>query len=98
MSVKFNVGRPEADTIDRIVSRAERLGLLRDEPGAHMTLGMDITATHANGCPLDLAGLLDAEDFDFAHDVAGIQRHIDRRTGALLDCFLPRYAARAGQS
>lgn len=53
---------------------------------------MDITATHANGCPLKLAELLAADDFNFSHDVAGIYRHLDRTTGKLLDCFLPRFA------
>lgn len=41
---------------------------------------------------LDLAKLLAAPMFDFAHDVCGIVRHMDRSTypGKLTDCFSPR--------
>ena len=54
---------------------------------------MDIDACHSNGCPLKLHELLEADDFNFAHDAFGIRKHIDRTTGKLQDCFVPRYAA-----
>ena len=54
---------------------------------------MDIDACHSNGCPLKLQELLETNDVNFAHDVFGIRRHIDRTTGKLQNCFLPRYAA-----
>lgn len=54
---------------------------------------MDLTACHLNGCTIDLPRLLAAPDTDFAHDVFGIRRHIDRETGGLGGCFLPRCAA-----
>jgi hypothetical protein len=57
-----------------------------------MSLHMDLTACHANGTALDLQRLLDAPQFDFVHDVAGIQRHINRDTGKLENCFHPRTA------
>ena len=53
---------------------------------------MDITACHANGCRLHLKAFLELRPQDFAHDFAGIQRHINRRTGKLEDCFTPRCA------
>jgi len=55
-------------------------------------LDMDITACHNNGRPLKLAELLAATDADFAHDVFGIARHINRLNGKLRDCFSPRYS------
>jgi hypothetical protein len=61
--------------------------------GELVDITMDLEATHANGCPLRLADLLAADDFNFWHDVAGIARHLDRTTGQLLHCFLPRFAA-----
>ena len=73
---------------DRAVKMAEEVG--RNYPKADAL--MDIEACHSNGCPLKLAELADAPDFDFAHDVFGIYRHIDRRTGKLGNCFLPRFA------
>ena len=51
-----------------------------------------ITATHANGCRLDLQRFLDADDIDFAHDLIGIFRHLDRTTGMLRNFFCPRSA------
>jgi hypothetical protein len=41
---------------------------------------------------LDLERLLAFPDFDFAHDVCGIMRHMDRSRwpGKLTDCFVPR--------
>lgn len=48
---------------------------------------------HTNGCPLDLARMAQHEnEFDIAHDVFGIARHMDRQTGELNNHFLPRFA------
>ena len=56
---------------------------------------MDLDACHSNGCALDLDALLEADQANFTHDVCGIRAHLDRDTGQLVDCFLPRYAAKA---
>lgn len=71
--------------MDRFMKRAEEhnLGLPR------IDTEMDLSAAHAC-CPLDLARLLAADDFNFAHDMFGIMCHMDRRTGKLDNCFLPR--------
>lgn len=53
---------------------------------------MDLTACHCNGTPLDLESLLDAEDYEFMHDMNGIRNYIDRDTGKLEQCFQPRHA------
>ena len=64
-----------------------------DEIGLDMlNTEMDITACHLNGNPLDLEKLRDADRFNFAHDVCGIYRHIDRDTGRLRDFFSPRFS------
>ena len=88
--IDWTVTREESDAITGIVRRAQR-----EHPGlfSPQTLMMDLTACHRNGCPLKLGELASAEGGDFIHDVAGISRHIDRDTGELGDCFLPRYAA-----
>ena len=54
---------------------------------------MDITACHLNGCPLRLEELLNANDASFGHDVFGIRRYLDRKTGKLTGFFDPRYSA-----
>jgi hypothetical protein len=56
---------------------------------------MDVSATHANGNPLRLKKLLEADDFNFTHDILGIRRHLNRETGKLEDGFRPRFSQRA---
>jgi len=89
MEINWNVQSSDRTLIDQIMERAEKLNLVSDR----MTREMDITAVHCNGCPLRLADLLAGSDFDFVHDFCGIARNIDRKTGRLRNCFLPRYAA-----
>lgn len=94
----FSVNDHDRTLIRSIVARAFRDAHLRacldfiDESAddARQALTMDITACHANGCPVNLAKLLDADDVTFGHDITGIQRHIDRRTGKLRRAFGPR--------
>ena len=87
--------------IGEIADRAEALSVkhgssFNKKTGAEFRRGivMDLNAVHCNGCELQLAALLAADDGNFSHDVFGITRHIDRGTGQLKDSFLPRYAAR----
>lgn len=95
MTINFKVTRDEQDVIASIVERTIKLYEdARAVPPRRMDLTMDITAAHANGCPLDLEGLRDARPADFLHDVSGIMRHINRETGALEGFFLPRYHRR----
>ena len=90
MALKWDATKEEHDHAEKIVSRfILRTGRDKSET---MALLMDLIATHANGCPLDLAGLAAADDEHLVHDMGGINQHIDRQTGQLTDCFLPRYA------
>jgi len=97
--VCFKVSHHEHDTIHKIVARAVSQGLVRGtaSPGhwyTRLTMEMDLKACHANGCPLDFERLLNADDFNFTHDVCGIAAHMDRETGKLRDMFLPRFASK----
>lgn len=56
------------------------------------TAFMDITICHSEAREMKLEELLKAPLVDFAHDVFGINRHLDHNTHTLTDCFLPRYA------
>lgn len=78
----------DAELIERIAARALALGI----PGKKVDVVMDLTATHANGCALDLDELATADDVNLLHDVGGIRRHLDRSTGQLGGCFQPRFA------
>jgi hypothetical protein len=92
-TVSFDVQRSEQRVISEIATRA--MGLAARWQGDLFTkqdITMDVTACHANGCPLRLEALRDADDFNFAHDILGIRRHLDRDTGKLGDMFRPRFA------
>ena len=78
----------EAQIAKRAVSKAKELGIQYDQ----MTAVMDIGACHSNGNPLRLKELLVADDFNFGHDVFGIRANINRKTGQLQNCFVPRYS------
>jgi hypothetical protein len=92
--ISFSTNKTEHALIERIADRATAIARQNDIEYPTPEAAMDITATHANGCPLRLKELLAAEPFNFAHDVFGIRRHLNRETGALENCFVPRYAAR----
>lgn len=97
--LNFNVSADDAELIDRIVVRGSRLDNNRTVRGlTRLHCVMDITAVHANGTPLRLADFLAADDFNFAHDWFGIRRNLDRATGALINCFLPRFAEARGST
>lgn len=78
----------EHKTIREIVRRAEALGL--NAGRSRIDLVMDLEVVH-DGYKLDLDALLGADDVNFVHDVLGIVRRLDRQTGELQDCFLPRH-------
>lgn len=83
----------DVTTINKIVRRAGKEGLAQTDL---LSLEMDLTACHISN-PLRLEDLLKADKFNFAHDVCGIQRHINRDTGKLMNCFSPRYSKRGGK-
>lgn len=89
--ISWDVGREEVHIISEIAARAVALAKRHGVAYPKMTAVMDLMACHANGCPLRLRDLLAADDGNFAHDVFGIRDHINRDTGALGDCFLPRF-------
>lgn len=103
-AISFSVSGSDRDLIDSIVDRALHIidrdrRLTNPSPKAvRINLLMDVTACHANGNPLRLADLAEADDFDIMHDVGGISRHIDRNTGKLANCFLPRFSARMAKA
>lgn len=90
--LSFKVTKKDARLISAIADRAGEELFKGWTTQTVFDTEMDITAAHANGCPLKLDELLAARPLDFAHDVGGIRRHIDRNTGQLRDCFLPRFA------
>ena len=81
LKIKDPVNYP---TVLKSATRAEKLlGLAK----IHFVL--DIQAVKAD---MDWEMLLAANDFNFMHDMAGINKHLDHDTGELTN-FIPRYHA-----
>jgi len=81
------ISENDQKTCIEIINRAKTLFPIKDRQGAEM----DIMAAHIT-CPLKLEKLLAANNFNFIHDVGGIMRKINRKTGKLENCFIPRFA------
>lgn len=72
---------------DRAAKLVEGLGLA----ACKVDIMMDLEAAHRD-TPLDFDKLLAFDDGNFGHDISGIRHHLNRRTGELEDCFVPRCA------
>jgi len=92
IEVNLEVSAKEGRLINKIVSRVWIVSVAKKWSLDRLSLIMDLSACHLNGCPLDLKGLRDAVEVDLMHDCLGIRRHLDRNTGKLGGCFLPRHA------
>lgn len=90
MKVSFKATKKEYVAALAIVVRAVTEGLTESRDA--MDRMMDIIATNANGCPIDMERMVDFDAFNFRHDFLGIVAHMDRKTGKLTDCFVPRCA------
>lgn len=72
----------------KLAERAEKMGIYH---GERMSLLMDIENAD-KVFDLRLEDLLNADDFNFAHDIIGIVNNIDRNNPFDFDLFVPRYA------
>lgn len=90
--MNFKLTLDEHKTIVNIAQRAHAMAKEQGLDYSVLEANMDISACHANGCRLKLSELASTDNFNFAHDVFGIRRHINRQSGELEDCFLPRFA------
>lgn len=73
------------DLISKIADRAVAMFGCRK-----LDIVMDITYCVEGGCNLDLEKLLEANDVNFSHDIAGIHSHLNHETKEMEHCFLPR--------
>lgn len=93
MAVSFKCSTEDARIIRWIAKRAiDKIQGFRAAGIGRTDIEMDVSAVHANGCPLNLTRLLRFDDFNFAHDILGIRRHLNRTTGQLESGFRPRCA------
>jgi hypothetical protein len=93
MTINFGTDRKTYEVIIKIARRAVAMAADAGEDYKQQDAVMDITAVHLNDCPLRLEALSEADNFNFAHDVFGIRRHLNRETGKLENFFSPRFSA-----
>lgn len=82
-----NLRRKEEELIDKILDRADELGLLKEDRSDHK---LDLMVTDRYNVKLDFKRFLEADDFNFIHDFSGIYRFLNRTTCKITECFLPR--------
>ena len=87
--MEFNLQSNENDfdLICEIAKKAEGLNLLHHD---RMSMIMDLELAHQK-FNLRLEEFLNADHFNFAHDILGIQSNIDRQNLKFDGFFLPRY-------
>lgn len=79
------------EVLVKILDRAEKLGVISRTAYPRMTLLMDLENVD-DEIGLDFDKLLNTDNYNFTHDIAGIQGHINRTTKKLENCFVPRCA------
>jgi len=84
---KLTTTKDEYNKIAEIMQRAAELLPNYDR----LTMVMDLELVH-NRIGLDLDAMLKCDNSDLIHDIQGIGFNINRRTGDLGNCFLPRFA------
>lgn len=82
------IDREKIGFITKIVERADKLELLKSDR-LNFMIDMEVATETFN---LDLERMLEADNQNFAHDVVGIQNHINRETKEFEGLFLPRFA------
>ena len=80
--------RERFDLIVKIAERAENMNLLMFD---RLSLIMDLRAADKQ-FNLRLEDFLKADDFNFAHDIVGIQQNMDREE-SVVRRMLPRFAS-----
>lgn len=87
---KIKTSKDDTDLIAEIAGKAAKLYADIGHDFDMMSMVMDLEVVHAE-TPLRLEEMLESENYDFIHDIAGIRRHLNRATGRLEDFFVPRF-------
>jgi hypothetical protein len=80
--------------MERAEAACERYELMEGPPRGYRRINLMMDLLAADGVngnpPIDWDRLLAADYFNFMHDIGGICRHMNRETGVLGNCFVPR--------
>jgi hypothetical protein len=75
----------------KIANRAEKENLLMFDDKLSFIMDLECAI---NEFDLRLNDLLNADNFNFSHDIYGIQNNLNRETKEFENCFLPRFSAK----
>lgn len=79
------------DLIEAIVDRARPLFSDLGVNYSRMNIWMDLEAANRD-IPIDFERLLHSDLGTFGHDIGGIRRFLNRETGKIEQCFMPKTA------
>ena len=82
------------DVIGKIADRAVGIYASNDIEVDRQNVLMDVSACHFGPQKLRLDDLLAADELNFIHDIGGINKHLDRDSLKLTDCWSPRFSLR----
>ena len=83
----------DTELIERIAIRARKLLEFHGKFVPPGSIKEELIITHQEICPLRLRDLLEANDFDFLHDITGMRDHINMLDASFRNGWWPRYAA-----
>ena len=90
--IDFSVSKKEYEIIVKIAHRFQSIMEgMQLVPPEFQDILMDLSAVQ-NKNPLKLQELLNADGPNFTHDVGGIRKNLNRTTGELENCFVPRFS------
>ncbi len=92
-TIQLKTTKEEYRVIGKIATRATRICKTYGIKYNLFECSMDIIITHLNAQKIKLQELSEADEGNFMHDILGIRNHLNKQTGELRDCFLPRYSA-----
>lgn len=81
--------KQKIEAMVEIAERAEILNLLMTNK---LSLVMDLDCA-TEQFDLRLTELLETDNFNFSHDIVGIQKNINRETKKIEGLFIPRFAS-----
>lgn len=89
--INFDLSPRDLTLINQIAKRGVVLMAQNNIKLDYMMVQMDIATCHCNGCPLNLLSFALSDNSDFWSDMSGIGNNINRRTGKLMNNFVPKF-------
>jgi len=84
--------KEDMDMITKIATRAEAIYRAAGIRTRRKDIAVGLHFVHTEIIRMRLKDMLEGDDENLMHDVAGIDRHINVRLCRFDDCFCPRYA------